>query len=417
MVNVTKRNAPALRFDGFDDEWVPQTMRNCGEYSKGSGYSKKDLSGEGTPVIHYGRLYTNYETAITNVDTFAHPQPGSVVSRGVEVLVPASGETAEDIAIASALLQPGVLIGGDLNVIRPIANIDPVFLALSLSSGTAKETLVKRAQGKSVVHLRNSDIQEVEVSFPPAPKEQRAIGELFAALDALIEQHRAKHANLQQTKTALMQRLFPQDGADEPELRLDGFNGAWATLPLGDLGTSYGGLTGKTKEDFGHGDARYITYLDVFERALIDDGSRLGATDIDNRQNEVKTGDVLFTVSSEVPDEVGMSAVWLGQGQNIYLNSFCFGFRPTAGLDSKFLAYVLRSPDFRKKMTLLAQGISRFNISKTRAMELEISVPTIEEQRAIGEVFTSLDALIAAEQRYITQLAQAKTALLQRMFV
>ena len=112
-----------------------------------------------------------------------------------------------------------------------------------------------------------------------------------------------------------------------------------------------------------------------------------------------------------------MSAVWLGQGQSTYLNSFCFGFRPIAELDSKFLAYVLRSPNFREKMTLLAQGISRFNISKNRAMELEMSFPSFEEQRAIGEVFSTLDELIAAEASYITQLTQAKTALLQRMFV
>lgn len=201
-----------------------------------------------------------------------------------------------------------------------------------------------------------------------------------------------------------------------PALRFDGFGSEWEAKPLKNLGSSYGGLTGKTKEDFGHGDARYITYLNVFEHAVIRDASQLGNTEIDNRQNEVKTGDVLFTVSSEVPEEVGMSAVWLGQGQSIYLNSFCFGFRPTTKLDSKFLAYVLRSPDFREKMTLLAQGISRFNISKTRAMELEISLPTLEEQCAIGKLFAELDALIEQHRAKHANLQQAKTALMQRMF-
>ena len=122
-------------------------------------------------------------------------------------MVPASGETAEDIAIASALLQPGVLIGGDLNVIRPRRNIDPVFLALSLSTGAAKETLVKRAQGKSVVHLRNSDIQDVEISFPTL-EEQRAIGEIFSNLDALIAAESRYITQLTQAKTALLQRMF-----------------------------------------------------------------------------------------------------------------------------------------------------------------------------------------------------------------
>ena len=198
---------PELRLGGFIGEWQPRIMRDCAEYSKGSGYSKKDITDEGSPVIHYGRLYTNYETAITNVDTFASPQAGALISGGDEVLVPASGETAEDIAIASALLQPGVLIGGDLNVIRPRRNIDPVFLALSLSNGVAKETLVKRAQGKSVVHLRNSDIQDVEISFPTL-EEQRAIGEIFSNLDALIAAESRYITQLTQAKTALLQRMF-----------------------------------------------------------------------------------------------------------------------------------------------------------------------------------------------------------------
>lgn len=198
---------PELRLGGFIGAWEPRIMRDCAEYSKGNGYSKKDIADEGTPVIHYGRLYTNYETAITDVDTFASPQPGALISRGDEVLVPASGETAEDIAIASALLQSGVLIGGDLNVIRPRQNIDPVFLALSLSHGMAKETLVKRAQGKSVVHLRNSDIQEVEILFPSL-EEQGAIGEVFTNLDALIAAEHRYITQLTQAKTALLQRMF-----------------------------------------------------------------------------------------------------------------------------------------------------------------------------------------------------------------
>lgn len=201
-----------------------------------------------------------------------------------------------------------------------------------------------------------------------------------------------------------------------PALRFDGFDGEWETQPLTKLGSSYGGLTGKTKDDFGHGAAHYITYLDVFEHAIIKDASQLGTTEVDNRQNPVKTGDALFTVSSEVPEEVGMSAVWLGQGQNIYLNSFCFGFRPTAELDSKFLAYVLRSPDFREKMSLLAQGISRFNISKLKAMQVAIGHPVLEEQRAIGELFSDLDALIEQHRAKHENLQQTKTALLQRMF-
>lgn len=404
MVNVTKHNAPALRFDGFDDEWEVKEF--------GSVVTRSStISAEPTlPRLEYEDIVSGIGVLNKDLSRKESLKAGLLFGPG-DVLYGKLRPYLKNWLLADF---HGIAVG-DFWVLQSFT-ADPKFLYQLIQTSTYG-AVTSISSGSKMPRADWKLVSQSRMTFPSTSEEQRAIGELFADLDALIEQHRAKHENLQQTKTALMQRMFPRDGADEPELRLGGFSGAWEAKPLKNLGSSYGGLTGKTKEDFGHGDARYITYLDVFERALITDTSRLGATDIDNRQSEVKTGDVLFTVSSEVPEEVGMSAVWLGQRRNIYLNSFCFGFRPTAELDSKFLAYVLRSSDFRKKMTLLAQGISRFNISKTRAMELEISFPTLEEQRAIGEVFTNLDALITAESRYITQLTQAKTALLQRMFV
>ena len=215
-----------------------------------------------------------------------------------------------------------------------------------------------------------------------------------------------------------MQRMFPQEGQRAPELRLEGFSGEWEETTLGELGSTYGGLSGKKKEDFGHGDAMYVTYKDIFSRALITDTSQCERVEVDASQNEVRYGDIFFTTSSEIPEEVGLSAVWLIDKPNVYLNSFCFGFRPTGGFDLHFLGHVLRSPAVRSQFLLLAQGISRFNISKTKAANISLyAPPTLEEQQAIGAVFTNLDQLIAAEAQYIASLKQAKTALLQRMFI
>ena len=162
----------------------------------------------------------------------------------------------------------------------------------------------------------------------------------------------------------------------------------------------------------------YVTYKDIFSRPLITDTSQCGRVEIDTSQNEVRYGDVFFTTSSEVPEEVGLSAIWLNDEPNVYLNSFCFGFRPTGGFDLHFLGHVLRSPAVRSQFLLLAQGISRFNISKTKATNISLYVPpTLEEQQAIGAVFTQLDTLIAAEAKYTESLNRAKTALLQRMFI
>ena len=163
----------------------------------------------GTPIILYGRLYTKYQFAISEVDTFAIPKDGSVYSQGNEVIIPASGETAEDIARASAVEKPGVLLGGDLNILRPFSFINPLFLALAISSGEPQKELAKKAQGKSVVHIHNSDIQEVSVSFPTRA-EQDQIVTMFRSLDHLITLHQRKLKLLKQMKKAMLNACFSQ---------------------------------------------------------------------------------------------------------------------------------------------------------------------------------------------------------------
>lgn len=121
--------------------------------------------------------------------------------------------------------------------------------------------------------------------------------------------------------------------------------------------------------------------------------------EIDERQNKVFAGDVLFTTSSETPEEVGMSSVWLENSDNTYLNSFCFGYRPNISFDPYYLAYMLRSSSMRKKITFLAQGISRYNISKNKMMDFEIPVPTMSEQQLVGGYFRNLDNLITLHLR------------------
>ena len=181
-------NAPRLRFAGFAEPWEHRKLGDIALFSKGNGYSKSDLTSNGTPIILYGRLYTKYETVIENVDTFAEIKEKSIISQGGEVIVPSSGETAEDISRASVVSEPGVILGGDLNIIKPDATINASFLVLTISNGNQQKELSKRAQGKSVVHISNSDLQEVILQLPALP-EQTAIGNFFRALDSLIKLH------------------------------------------------------------------------------------------------------------------------------------------------------------------------------------------------------------------------------------
>lgn len=168
--------------------WEQRKLGELCTFSKGHGYSKADIRDAGTPLILYGRLYTQYESRIEEVDAFAVEQDGSILSSGNEVIVPASGETAEDIAVASSVRRSGIILGGDLNVVTPTAKLDPDYTALAITYSKAHDDLAKRAQGKSVVHVHGNDIAEVEVSYP-SESEQKCISSVVLNLDSLITLH------------------------------------------------------------------------------------------------------------------------------------------------------------------------------------------------------------------------------------
>lgn len=198
---------PEIRFKGFTNDWEQRKLGELATFNKGAGYSKSDLKASGTQIILYGRLYTKYETVIKQVDTFVNSRPGSVYSEGGEVIVPASGETAEDIAIASVVEKPGILLGGDLNIIHPIRNLDSTFLAISISNGEPHKEMAKRAQGKSVVHLHNDDLSQIKFRYPSI-EEQSKISKFFSNLDNLITLHQCKLEKLQNLKKAMLEKMF-----------------------------------------------------------------------------------------------------------------------------------------------------------------------------------------------------------------
>lgn len=174
-----------MHYFDFHYSWEQRKLDAAAKFSKGNGYSKRDLIESGTPIILYGRLYTKYETSISDVDTYVEAKEGSIYSKGGEVIVPASGETADDIARAATIDKSGILLGGDLNVVMPNEDINPAFLAISISNGNSQRELAKKAQGKSVVHIHNEDIGNLIVPFP-TKAEQNKIVDYFSNIDNFI---------------------------------------------------------------------------------------------------------------------------------------------------------------------------------------------------------------------------------------
>ena len=278
-----------------------------------------------------------------------------------------------------------------------------------------KKQLEVEASGSTFLEISGRKLAAYETAVP-SPEEQSALGSFFSELDALVNATSNRARSLTSLKKTMLVKMFPQGTASTPEVRFEGFEGEWGSGTLGDIGRTYTGLSGKTKEDFGHGDGRFVTYMNVFSNPVIDP-SMVEPTPVDSRQNTVRNGDVLFTTSSEVPNEAGMSCVVDSVDGGVYLNSFCFGFRPNQRIERDYWAYMLRSRSVRTQFEMMAQGISRFNISPSRAMAVEVPLPSLPEQQAIGSYFRSLDALSDAEQKKLAMLRNFKSALLTQMFV
>ncbi len=257
--------------------------------------------------------------------------------------------------------------------------------------------------------------------FCPKPDEQQKITECLSSLDEVIMAQGDRLDGLKDYKRGLMQQLFPADGQTTPTLRFPEFQGKdpWEVKLLGDQGDFLPSLTGKKGEDFGAGNAKFIPYLNVFQNTFINEKTLNLVNVADGeRQNHVKKGDVFFTVSSETPEDAGMSSVLLESIENCYLNSFCAMFRFSVGkeLNSVFIGYLLRQSVTRSYLSTRAQGATRFNLSRDAFKNLPIYIPTPAEQQKIADCLFSLDQVITAQEEKIKTLKHHKNGLMQQLF-
>lgn len=406
---------PALRFPEFTDQWNSDKLGSIATFSKGKGISKADIDENGaTECIRYGELYTVYSEVISEIKSKTNLDIDSLVlSDANDVIIPASGETQIDIATASCVLKAGVALSGDLNIIK--SETDGVFLSYYLNNAK-KYKIARLAQGISVVHLYSSQLASLNVNIP-SPDEQTKISAFLMSIDKRIKILEKKKAELEHYKKGVMQKLFAgtirfkkDDGSDFPD---------WEEMKLGELGETFNGLTGKTKVDFGEGKP-YIQYMQIFSNSQIDT-SQFGLVKIEDGENQSKAqlGDVFFTTSSETPNEIGTSSVLTVEVDEVYLNSFCFGYRPNSldELVPEFSQFFFRSENVRRKVIKLAQGSTRFNMSKLELMKIKFDFPKKDEQVKIANFLISIDKSIEKVGVQIEDSILFKQGLLQKMFV
>ena len=400
---------PALRFKGFTDPWEQRKLDEIANFSKGVGYSKNDLCEEGTPIILYGRLYTKYETSIFDVDTFVKEKAGSVYSKGGEVIVPASGETAEDISIASVVVKPGILLGGDLNIVSPTTEYDSAFLALTISSGATHKYLSSLAQGKSVVHLHNADIQSVSAKFP-TKREQEKIHLLFGKIDTLITLHQRKYEKLVNIKKSMLDKMFPPNGVSVPEIRFKGFTDPWEQRKLDELGTIVTGSTPSTTNDAYYADdgLLWVTPTDITKNITCESARKLSASG-QKVARVVPRNTILVTCIASI----GKNTMLANAGS---FNQQINGLTPD---ENKYVPYFLLTESvlWSAKMKVLAATGTLQIINRTEFSEIKTFLPSFDEQKRISQYFEKLDTLITLHQRKLEKLQNIKKSCLEKMFV
>lgn len=409
---------PKLRFKEFSDAWEQRKLEDMASFSKGSGYSKSDLIDSGTPLILYGRLYTKYETVITEVDTYAEEKKGSVFSKGGEVIVPASGETAEDISVASVVEKSEVLLGGDLNVITPSEVLESMFLALNITYGKAHKDMSKLAQGKSVVHLHNADLKTIVLQYPSI-LEQRKICEFFKSLDNLITLHQRQCETLKKQKQFFLQNMFPKEGESSPKIRFKGFSDSWKQCKLHEIcsmNARIGWQNLRTSEFLDSGDYLLITGTDFvngkvnFKSCHYVDKYRFDQ----DLKIQVQNGSILITKDGTL----GKVAIIEALPKPATLNAGVFNVViKSKDIDNYYLYQYLKAPFLMNYVNKRSTGGTIKHLNQSILVDFPVLKPSLQEQQKIGAYFERLDNHITLHQRQYEQLVSLKKYLLTKMFI
>lgn len=274
-----------------------------------------------------------------------------------------------------------------------------------------EDTWASISKGSTFDSINSEDIKNLKIAHPSL-QEQKAIAEVLSDIDNLITSLEKLIDKKQKIKQGTMQQLLTG------KKRLPGFAGEWEVKKLGDIGRAYGGLTGKNKVDFEDGNKPYIPFLNIMNNAII----RLQYLEYvkvrpSEKQSLVQKGDLFFNTSSETPDEVGMCSVLMEDVDELYLNSFCFGFRlfKKDEFEPLYLSYYFRSNEGRKLFYSLAQGATRYNLSKNAFYKMEITYPPIEEQKVISKILFDMDSEIEALEKKLEKYKAIKQGMMQEL--
>lgn len=411
---------PKLRFKEFIEPWETKPLNNVFSLFSGFAFPSSASCDSGVRWLKISDV--GIQTMVCSNPSYLpyelkEKYPEFIVNKDEYVIALTRPILNKQLKLAKVgEIYDGALLNQRVaKLISKSSNVDFVYSLLQKSD--VIELLANSIAGSDPPNLSLSEIKNINLTIPRI-EEQTKIANFLTVVDEKISQLNEQHQLMIQYKKGVMQKIFSQD------IRFKDDNGEdfekWKICTLSQLAYSYTGLSGKNKDDFGRGFA-YITYKQIFDNRKID-LSKVEFVEISNdeKQNKVKKNDLFFTTSSETPDEVAFCSVLLDEFDSpIYLNSFCFGVRPKNQneLNSVYASFYFKSDSFRKKILHLAQGSTRYNISKKEFMEIEFLLPCVEEQVKIANYLSVLDQNIEILANQIEHAKTWRKGLLQQMFV
>ncbi len=425
-MNKENKLVPQLRFPEFvnEEEWKEKTLDEVAVFLKGKGISKSDIIEKGNlPCIRYGELYTHYNETISIIKSYTNLNSDDLVlSQANDVIIPASGETQEDIATASCVLNNGIALGGDLNIIR--TKINGVFLSYYLNNIKKKE-IGQLAQGISVVHLYSNQLKTLKITIPK-PTEQQKIASCLSSLDELIAAESQKLEALKGHKKGLMQNLFPQEGETVPKLRFKEFvnDGDWEEKKLGEVCTYFKGFAFQSK-DYTSSGRRIIRVSDMGFDYIKDDSNSIYINDNEAKQYkkwELQENDLIITTVGSKPPVydslVGRTIIVKSKDENSLLNQNSVCIRANKKIKQTFLNTQFKSSTYVSFIESIIRGnANQGSIALEDLFQYKFFKPNNPlEQQKIADCLSSLDALIQSQGEKIEALKLHKKGLMQGLF-
>ena len=396
-----KLNVPNLRFPEFQGEWEKCKLGDYGKVVTGNTPPTKDIENyENGTYLWASPADLGIIKSITETKTMLSAQGFSktrTLPKG-SVLVTCIGSTIGKAGMATKEMSTNQQI----NSIVVNDDNDNEFVYYAIQSAFPRYLSSIAVQAVPII---SKSAFELLPNNRPYLQEQKKIGKFLSLLDERIAAQNKIIDKLQSLIKGLNDTLYAQHG-DE------------VMTSFAELGTSYSGLSGKSAQDFGSGKP-FITYLNVYSNNVINENEfQYVAIKDGEKQNIVEYGDVLFTLSSETPNEVGIGSVFLGK-EKVYLNSFCFGIHITNKEVAfpPFLSYYVSSTAFRKFIYPFAQGSTRFNLCKADFEKASIKLPTLENQKRIYSILSHIDSKIETEKHMLDLYNSQKQYLLRQMFI